>query len=88
MEYHKDLCLDLCSSLYICFPWDKSMLDSDLASDAHIKNISRVAFCHLRNISKIRKMLSLYNAEKLVHGFVTSRLDTAMLFCLDVQIPL
>ena len=21
-EYHKDLCLNLCSSLYICFPWD------------------------------------------------------------------
>ena len=23
MESHKDLCLDLCSSLSICFPWDK-----------------------------------------------------------------
>ena len=22
MEYHKGLCLDLCSSLSICFPWD------------------------------------------------------------------
>ena len=47
-------------------------LDSDLAFDAHIKNISRVAFYHLRNISKIRKMLSLHNAEILVHAFVTS----------------
>ena len=50
-------------------------LDSDLAFDAHIKNISRVAFYHLRNISKIRKMLSLHNAEILVHAFVTSRFD-------------
>ena len=50
-------------------------LDSDLAFDAHIKNISRVAFYHLRNISKIWKMLSLHNAEILVHDFVTSRLD-------------
>ena len=50
-------------------------LDSDLAFDAHIKNISRVAFYHLRNISKIWKMLSSHNAEKLVHAFVTSRLD-------------
>ena len=50
-------------------------LDSDLAFDAHIKNISRVAFYHLRNISKIRKMLSLHNAEMLVHACVTSRLD-------------
>lgn len=50
-------------------------LDPDLALDTHIKNISRVAFYHLRNISKIRKMLSLHDAEKLVHAFVTSRLD-------------
>ena len=50
-------------------------LDSDLSFDAHIKNNSRVAFYHLRNISKIRKMLSLHNAEILVHAFVTSRLD-------------
>ena len=50
-------------------------LDSDLAFDAHIKNISRVAFYHPKNISKIRKMLSLHNAEILVHVFVTSRLD-------------
>ena len=47
-------------------------LDSDLAFDAHIKNISRVAFHHLRNI---QKMLPLHNAEILVHAFVTSRLD-------------
>ena len=50
-------------------------LDSDLAFDAHIKNISMVAFYNLRNIFKIQKMLSLHNAEKLVHAFVTSRLD-------------
>ena len=50
-------------------------LDSDLSFDAHIKNISRVVFYHLRNISKILKMLSLHNAEILVHAFVTSRLD-------------
>lgn len=49
--------------------------DPDLAFDTHIKNISRVAFYHLRNISKIRKILSLHDAEKLVHAFVTSRLD-------------
>ncbi|KAF7690828.1 hypothetical protein HF521_011125, partial [Silurus meridionalis] len=30
---------------------------------------------HLRNISKLRNMLSIYDAEKLVHAFMTSRLD-------------
>ena len=50
-------------------------LDSDLAFDAHIKNISKVAFYYLRNISKIRKIMSLHNAEILVHAFVTSILD-------------
>ncbi|KAI5629767.1 hypothetical protein C0J50_2268, partial [Silurus asotus] len=29
----------------------------------------------LRNIAKIRNMMSLQDAEKLVHAFVTSRLD-------------
>ncbi|KAI5085272.1 hypothetical protein C0J45_3289, partial [Silurus meridionalis] len=30
---------------------------------------------HLRNIAKIRNMMLLQDAEKLVHAFVTSRLD-------------
>ncbi|XP_069393581.1 uncharacterized protein, partial [Paralichthys olivaceus] len=33
------------------------------------------AFFHLRNITKIRNILSKQDAEKLVHAFVTSRLD-------------
>ena len=35
----------------------------------------RTAFFHLHNISKIRHILSQNDAEKLVHAFVTSRLD-------------
>ncbi|KAI5613486.1 hypothetical protein C0J50_3890, partial [Silurus asotus] len=30
---------------------------------------------HLRNISKLRNMLSISDAEKLVHAFMTSRID-------------
>uniref|UniRef100_A0A3B3TA27 Reverse transcriptase domain-containing protein n=1 Tax=Paramormyrops kingsleyae TaxID=1676925 RepID=A0A3B3TA27_9TELE len=51
------------------------LVDSDLCFDAHIKSITRTAFYHLRNIAKLRKMLSLCDAEKLIHAFVTSRLD-------------
>ena len=49
--------------------------DQDLSFDPHIKDISRSAFFHLRNIAKIRHFLSQNDAEKLVHAFVTSRLD-------------
>ena len=47
----------------------------------HIKQISKTLFFHLRNIAKIRKVLSLQDAEKLIHAFITSRLDycTALL---------
>ncbi|CDR10475.1 unnamed protein product, partial [Oncorhynchus mykiss] len=36
---------------------------------------SRTAFFHLCNIAKIRNFLSKNDAEKLIHAFVTSRLD-------------
>ena len=49
-------------------------LDLELLFETHIKNTSRIAFFHLRNIAKIRKTLSVHDAEKLVHTFVTSRL--------------
>ena len=39
-------------------------LDPDLSFDEHIKNISRTAFFHLRNIAKIRNVLSKNDAEK------------------------
>lgn len=49
--------------------------DPELSFNTHITHTSRISFFHLRNISKIRKMLSIHDAEKLVHAFVTSRLD-------------
>ncbi|KAI5608198.1 hypothetical protein C0J50_12290, partial [Silurus asotus] len=33
------------------------------------------SFFHIRNISKIRNMLFISDAEKLVHAFMTSRID-------------
>ncbi|TWW61009.1 AP2-associated protein kinase 1 [Takifugu flavidus] len=49
--------------------------DQNLSFNSHIKLVSRSAFFHLRNITKIRKLLMLHDAEKLIHAFVTSRLD-------------
>ncbi|XP_053536545.1 uncharacterized protein LOC128632878 [Ictalurus punctatus] len=51
------------------------IIDSSLSFDGHVDNITRIAFFHLRNISKIRNILSIHDAEILVHAFVTSRLD-------------
>ena len=51
------------------------IFDQDLSFNSHIKQISRTAFFHLRNIAKIRHIMSQKDAEKLVHAFVTSRLD-------------
>ncbi|XP_076844395.1 uncharacterized protein LOC143489331 [Brachyhypopomus gauderio] len=51
------------------------ILDSDLSFDKYIDNTTRIAFLHLRNIAKLRNALSQDDAEKLVHSFVSSRLD-------------
>uniref|UniRef100_A0A8P4JV61 Reverse transcriptase domain-containing protein n=1 Tax=Dicentrarchus labrax TaxID=13489 RepID=A0A8P4JV61_DICLA len=51
------------------------IFDQDLSFNSHMKQTSRTAFFHLRNITKIRHILSQTDAEKLIHAFVTSRLD-------------
>ncbi len=47
------------------------ILDSNLSFENHISHVKKTAFFHLRNIA----MLSVSDAEKLVHAFMTSRLD-------------
>ncbi len=51
------------------------ILDSNLSFENHISNVTKTTFFHLRNIAKLRNMLSVSDAEKLVHAFMTSRLD-------------
>ena len=41
----------------------------------HITKTCRSAFFHLLNIRRVRKYLRIESAEKLVHAFITSRLD-------------
>ena len=61
------------------------IFDPHLSFDLHLKQISRTAFFHLRNISKIRNVLTQKDAEKLVHAFVTSRLDYCNSFFIMLQ---
>ena len=50
-------------------------MDPQLTFDTHIKHLCKAAFYHLRNIAKLRPTLTLTDAEKLVHAFVSSSLD-------------
>ncbi len=51
------------------------LFNSNLSFDSHVSSICKTAFFHLKNISKLRPMLSMSNAETLIHAFMTSRLD-------------
>ncbi len=51
------------------------VLDSNFSFENHISHVTKTAFFHLRNIAKLQNMLSVSDAEKLVHAFMTSRLD-------------
>ncbi len=53
----------------------KVWFDSNLSFDSHVCSICKTAFFHLKNISKLRPILSMSNAEILIHAFMTSRLD-------------
>ncbi len=51
------------------------VLESNLSLENHISHVKKIAFFYLRHIAKLRNMLSISDAEKLVHAFMTSRLD-------------
>ena len=51
------------------------IFDSDLNFETHIKNIIKTYFYHLRNIAKVQPFLAQADTERLMHAFITSRLD-------------
>ena len=51
------------------------LFDSNLCFEQHITKIVQSCFYQLRNISKIRSILNLSDAETLLHSFISSRLD-------------
>jgi len=51
------------------------VFDSTMSMLPHVISVCKSAFYHLRNISRIRKLLSTKTTETLVHAFETSKLD-------------
>ena len=51
------------------------IFDNKLNMERQISAICKSAFFHIRNISRVRKFLSVSSTKALVHAFVTCRLD-------------
>ena len=51
------------------------VFDSTLSMNQQVNNMCKVAHFHLRNLGAVRKFISQEACAKLVHAFITSRLD-------------
>ena len=50
-------------------------LDESMSLDSHVNTLVSECFYHLKNIAKIKRYLSDQQTQKLVHAFVSSKLD-------------
>ena len=53
----------------------ETWFDSRMSMETHVNRCCKAAFYHLHNLNKIRKYLNQETTEKLIHAFVTSRID-------------
>ena len=52
-----------------------TFFDEHLSMESHIAQVTKSGYYHLRRISSIRKFLSREATERVVHAFITSKLD-------------
>ena len=52
------------------------IFDSSLTMSRHINAIVKSGYCHLRNIAKIRNVLTLDTTKILIHAFVVLKIDS------------
>ena len=52
-----------------------AFFDEHLSMESHIAQVTKSGYYHLRRISSIRKFLSREATERVVHAFITSKLD-------------
>ena len=60
-------------------------IDNQLTMSNHVSNVCRTALYALRSISQLRKYLDKTTTERLVHAFISSRLDSCN--CLLYGLP-
>ena len=51
------------------------IMNKSLTMEKHIQKLCQTSIAQLRNIADVRKYLTQNAAEKLIHAFITSRLD-------------
>uniref|UniRef100_A0A8C2KTL5 Reverse transcriptase domain-containing protein n=1 Tax=Cyprinus carpio TaxID=7962 RepID=A0A8C2KTL5_CYPCA len=51
------------------------ILETDLSFSSHVKAVTKPAYHHIKNIARIKCFVSSQDLEKLVHAFITSRVD-------------
>ena len=61
-----------------------SWFDQSLTMEEHVKVICKTCYFHLHNIAAIRDMLTREATEKLMHAFITSRLDNCNSLLINV----
>lgn len=63
------------------------VMDKNMCLNTHVNNLCRSAYFAIYKISQIRKFIDRPTAERLVHAFVTSRLDAnnSLLYGLPVN---
>ena len=53
-----------------------TIFDDAASMAAHVQQVCKTSFFHLRNISSIRSSLTKSACERLVHAFISSRIDS------------
>lgn len=77
-ECSKSINLDLGEMSVYLKPWVKNLgfiFDSDLKFDRQINSVVKTCFYQLRLLEKVKPFVSFKDLEKLIHVFISSRLD-------------
>ncbi len=56
------------------------VMETDLSFSSHVKAVNKSAYYHLKNIARIRCFVSSQDLQKLVHVFISSRVN----YCNDL----